>query len=1308
MLEIKSRKLGTFCCLKSIAIKTRPCITKKLIARAIACALARNFGWNIMKNNLNNFVSLFAMGVAAASAPIWAGSAFASDSGQGNQIIDSNQDQFRDKHLFGVVYMNEIQLNTLVGQTFNPKTTILDNFSLRFGLYSEVSVNYFRSAIYEWNTSTGKIANANPLFMSDLLTFPQGTPVVRSFYDFSVDTNHLNLDTNKTYIATMMLDDAIFQSLPPNRTIVFFPIADGEPHYSSYIDWNTGDSWERYDINYARPALYYSQGYGNLYDWVSLLNWSQFYNPSEQNPEPNIYYYSELTSKAIYNFAYQNPSTDMNGDGGVYLTSQLGSRVNPVFAGGTLTFDIDDEISTDFVINPGTENQIDVAGLQAWLSGLFSSSPGEGLPPVMAFFDSVGGGSLVIDGQWGSEDALIGDLINLINLRITQNGHIYANSILNRVGGYIHVDAGGSITDDLTNFGTVVNAGTYSADVNNDGAVANIQNLAGATWYGNILTNINGATIENSGLWYGFVANEATGTITNSGRWRGGFENSGEILNTASGDWRGQFDNKAGGIVTNYGFIFDNTEMTPTNANSGEIDNYGRIQAHIYNHNIINNFAGSIWDGDVLANDGTGQINNDGTWNGDAYNDGTINNNSAGVWTGDLFNYTGTVQNNGIWDGDVSNATDCTINTTGTITGDIVNSGVINASGAIGGYITNQDSGIFTVTGNLTNDFAFTNNDDAQLIVSGGNYIGITSLINNSTNASGIGIATGRTIGATNITNAAGSNIINYGNLNSSYQINNSGNLTSTGSVNGGIINNASGIVLAQGAFNDAITNNGLFRLTGVLTNNGGALNNNATGTLIVGANSFTGLGAITNANGGLISIGTSAINGTLGAASITNSGAITMQNGKTGDRINLSGAYNGNASSIVAMDVNMASNANIGDRIIAASNSGNSTISLQNTGSSKIYFSSPIVLMSSNGGTGTLSAASDVQTHSALASLNIIDYSIQELSGSNDWGLVSKIHTGTASAPIAGSLSFLSAVGVDYSSKDMVNLIATSDDKALRGRVWGRMSASNSKYNITATPSDAYSIVSNDNIDTDIVFVRIGADGSYKFPGGTSINFGVDGGNAKGDTKTQNLGSKTDYDMDYYGVHGNLESNFANFNFGVASYDLSLTPNAALSPNKAKAEGTMVNVGISKTLNVSGYQITPYADYFELTGGLNDLALGSNVGSLKFKDFDISSTKFGVNTSRRFNVDNVNVIPSFEIYYADDSSDTVFARFVPTGGANDVAIGISEIGEYTGIKAGVTLQFEKSGFEVFGRVNAISGSNVEALSTSVGASFRF
>jgi hypothetical protein len=233
-----------------------------------------------------------------------------------------------------------------------------------------------------------------------------------------------------------------------------------------------------------------------------------------------------------------------------------------------------------------------------------------------------------------------------------------------------------------------------------------------------------------------------------------------------------------------------------------------------------------------------------------------------------------------------------TLTTTGTITGSLTNSATVNASGVINGAITNQGSGVFTVTGNLTaNNNRFANNGTAFLNVNGPGgtvFSGISGLTNGSvygnTSTGAVNVAVGNTLSATSITNNAGAFMTNNGGtLTASSAIMNLGTLINSNSgptvgiINGGVSN--------SGTFSNFGTTNGGLTNTAGTTTNSGTINGNV--TVSGGTVALTGSGTV---NGGVTvnTPGTFNISNSTGGVQIIGlSGNGTVANGSTALMIN-------------------------------------------------------------------------------------------------------------------------------------------------------------------------------------------------------------------------------------------------------------------------------------------------------------------------------------------------------------------------------------------------------------------------------------
>ena len=137
-------------------------------------------------------------------------------------------------------------------------------------------------------------------------------------------------------------------------------------------------------------------------------------------------------------------------------------------------------------------------------------------------------------------------------LSVVGGGSVFAPGGVTNAG-TVTVAAGGTITDNLNNSGTVANNGTYNAIVaTNTGTITN-NNI----WNGNVLSNSGTIANTGAGLWTGDVL-ASSGTLNNAGVWRGSITSSG-ILNTTG---------TIAGAVTNTGTVNAQGEINGAIANN--------------------------------------------------------------------------------------------------------------------------------------------------------------------------------------------------------------------------------------------------------------------------------------------------------------------------------------------------------------------------------------------------------------------------------------------------------------------------------------------------------------------------------------------------------------------------------------------------------------------------------------------------------------------------------------------------------------------------------------------------------------------
>jgi uncharacterized protein with beta-barrel porin domain len=470
-----------------------------------------------------------------------------------------------------------------------------------------------------------------------------------------------------------------------------------------------------------------------------------------------------------------------------------------------------------------------------------------------------GASTLTLSGTstFGAADIFNGTLVNSGNLTIT--GTILNFATYTNTGTTTgNIDNGNSSGIFNNNSGATLSGSLSQAGVSstiNAGSITGTTTVTGGTFTNNTggsvagTTTVTGGTVTNNGGTFAAVDNSAGGHFNNTSGSAGAVSNAATATNGGTvaslGNSAGTFTNNSGGSVTGTATI---TGGTVTN-NGGTLADVGNSPGGTFDNTSGN--AGAVSNSGTATNGGTvaSLSNNAGTFG----NDGTI----SGVVTVNGGSFT----------------------TTGTVGGGLTNNGAtVNARGQVNGFITNNSIGLFTVTGNLAGNSSFNNGGTAQLAVSGGNFTGITTLTNGSTNASGISISAGRTLSANNISNNAGAAIDNAGTLTTLTNFSNLGTLntnTAASVVNGNLTN--SGTVNARNQINGAITNNGsgLFTVVGDLAVNSTFGNS---GQLAVSGGNLTGITGLTNSSTNATGISISA-GRTLSANTITNSVGATINN---------------------------------------------------------------------------------------------------------------------------------------------------------------------------------------------------------------------------------------------------------------------------------------------------------------------------------------------------------------------------------------------------------------------------------------------
>ena len=895
----------------------------------------------------------------------------------------------------------------------------------------------------------------------------------------------------------------------------------------------------------------------------------------------------------------------------------------------------------------------------------------------------------------------------------------------------------------MTNSGTVSNSGTYNADVNN---AYLIYNLAGGVWNGNVLSNtgiqgignygtwtgsaINDAIIVNfnGGSWVGNATNNAGGLLQNASTWTGTMSNAGTFRNDSGATLSGLLTQTAGattndgtllgglsqsgGTVSNTGTINSGATIT-----GGSLTTTGTITGGLTNSGLVNANGGAV-NGAIVNNTGasftvSGTVTSDSTFNNKSGGNLTLNGTGNYTLGGALTNAgTVLVKNGGsLTDlAGITNSGTITVDAGGTVTDTLTNSGTVSNSGTYNADVNNSGA-----TATITNALGGVWNGNLLSNSSGASVTNIGTWTGTANNAASLTNASGATWtgNGTNTTTGTLANLGTWiGTLNNAGLLLNSGTFTglvtntgalaTTGVLNGGLTN--SGTVNASGQVNGVVTNSGNLTVTATLTNNGGTFVQTGTGSLNIGANSFTGIGTFTNGPTSTIALGTTTGTGVLGAASLTNSGLLSMSNGTIGDRVNLSGNYAGVAGSVITADVNMGNLNNLADRIVATSTSGTSAISLKNVGTQKIYFSTPIVLVSSNGGTGSFTAANDVSTTQALASTGIVDYHIGQISGTSNWGLIASVNQPLASAPSRDANGFISTYTT--SIMDDIGEQVSSQEASQPLSFWAHIDRASDTQTLTATSSDPYSTATRSKSRSEISALQFGYNVHMSGSQGMVYDLGLMAGSAS-NTAHLNI-SQTKIYMPFIGLYSVIASPHVKFDFQAQTYNLKLDPVALVSTVPVKGSGHVIRAALSFPMVNGQTTYEPFANITSSQGNIHDMNLAFGVGTLQFSKINNQTEALGIKITTTKTTASSVIKPYISLALANDSSPVGRSTFVPNGGANSVLIRTTRVGNYGQLTAGADFKSKAANIDFFLKGALRSGPSVNGYTAEVGARLRF
>jgi outer membrane autotransporter protein len=246
-----------------------------------------------------------------------------------------------------------------------------------------------------------------------------------------------------------------------------------------------------------------------------------------------------------------------------------------------------------------------------------------------------------------------------------------------------------------------------------------------------------------------------------------------------------------------------------------------------------------------------------------------------------------------------------------------------------------------------------------------------------------------------------------------------------TGTIAGGLTNagatNANG-----GAINGGITNNGggVFTVGGSVTTNS-TFGNNAGATLAVGGNAITGITTLTNAGsttlgGGTIGAATVNNSGVIAAAgptsqitgAVNNSGTISLQNNFAGDSLRIGGNFVGLPGSRILLEFNPQT-ARADQVSIGGTATGSTALSVFNLAPAAPFTQSPALITVAQGPTSP-SAFTLAPVPSFGTTLPVL------LSQPNGAGLNFSVGTIPSSAGLSGSIALTAAQSIGFITNDV------------------------------------------------------------------------------------------------------------------------------------------------------------------------------------------------------------------------------------------------------------------------------------------------
>lgn len=385
-----------------------------------------------------------------------------------------------------------------------------------------------------------------------------------------------------------------------------------------------------------------------------------------------------------------------------YNSSDLGTAVNPVFAGGTLVIDeADSSYGNSFTIDGSGTSTLDVNGNLTTLSGTFSDADAA-QPGAITFVDTVGGGEVTLSGV---NTHTGGTTINSGTVKLAGDGTLgAANNTTNLNGGMLNLGGTSQVQYALVQSGGVLANGSIAVvDYTMSGGLVGADATINAA--GNFVLSegqINGSLTGN-----GSLSKIGTGTVILAGSndYTGGTAINGGTLQVGDGGTTGSI---TGNVTNNGALVFDRSDTIEF---AGQISGAGSV-SHVGTGTVVLT-GDSDYAGGTSIGSGTLRLGNGGTSGsiiGDVVNDGTLVFNRA-----DTYDFAGVISGDGALVQAGSGAT--VLSGTNSYTGGTwVQAGTLSLAGE--GNLGAAD-GVTTVTGGML-DLGGTSQQQSAILQTGG------------------------------------------------------------------------------------------------------------------------------------------------------------------------------------------------------------------------------------------------------------------------------------------------------------------------------------------------------------------------------------------------------------------------------------------------------------------------------------------------------------------------------------------------------------------------------------------------------------